>query len=93
MSHQAELEKTLAALAIHEKHAALVCLCRSLAEQLDGAGSTPSSRLSSAYLSALRYLSRTTEVASVESTASSTLRELRARHTPPKRSSNVGNPA
>lgn len=63
---QEALERTIAAGAnlISEKHAALLALCRELAKQLDEAGSAggPSTRLSAAYLSALKDLGRVLNV-------------------------------
>lgn len=44
----------MAAAALGDRHAALVQLCRSLAVQLDTAGESASTRLTAAYLSALK---------------------------------------
>lgn len=56
------LERTIAAGAgvLTDKHAALLALCRELAKQMDedAMGSTPSTRLIAAYLSALKDLGR-----------------------------------
>lgn len=63
---QDALERTIAAGAnlISEKHAALVMLCRELADQMDEASSAcgPSTRLSAAYLSAFKDLGRVSNV-------------------------------
>lgn len=63
---QEALERTIAAGAnlISEKHAALLALCRELAGQMDEASSVsgPSTRLSAAYLSALKDLGRVLNV-------------------------------
>lgn len=63
MDRQREaLERTIAAGGgvLTDKHAALLALCRELAEQMDGepAESPPSTRLIAAYLSALKDLGR-----------------------------------
>lgn len=59
---QDALERTIAAGAgvLTDKHAALLALCRELAEQMDGdpSESPPSTRLIAAYLSALKDLGR-----------------------------------
>lgn len=58
------LEATIAAGAgiLTDKHAALLALCRQLADQMDGAAydddGGPSTRLAAAYLSALKDLGR-----------------------------------
>lgn len=40
------------------KHAALIALCRLLADQIDGSGSEATNRLTAAYLSALKDVER-----------------------------------
>lgn len=49
-----ESDKKLAA----SKHAALVALCRLLADQIDGSGAEATNRLTAAYLSALKDVER-----------------------------------
>lgn len=60
--HQEALERTIAAGTgvLTEKHAALVALCRDLAQQMDATTPDigPTTRLSAAYLSALKDLGR-----------------------------------
>lgn len=60
MAHVDALERTLdhTGLAGKAEHAALVELCRTLARQMDAAGEDPSTRLTAAYLSALKDVTR-----------------------------------
>lgn len=60
MTHSDALERTLAhgGLTNNDQHAALVALCRTLAGQMDDAGAEASTRLTAAYLSALKDLGR-----------------------------------
>lgn len=60
MTHIDALERTLAhgGLVTQAEHAALVELCRTLARQMDAAGAEASTRLTAAYLSALKDVSR-----------------------------------
>ena len=55
MTHVEALEVALEAINPGPRHSALVGLCRSLAQKMDGAG-TPGDRLLATYLSALRAL-------------------------------------
>ncbi|MBT2566570.1 hypothetical protein J7I84_08700 [Arthrobacter sp. ISL-85] len=59
-AHLAAVEAsiTAAADALNGRHAALLQLVRTLARQMDAAGADPSTRLSAAYLSALKDLGR-----------------------------------
>jgi hypothetical protein len=52
------------------QHAPLVELCRTLAAQMDAAGSEPSTRLTAAYLSALKDLRRAFDDVPVRPTSS-----------------------
>lgn len=60
MTHVDALERTLThgGLATKDEYAALVELCRTLARQMDDAGAEASTRLTAAYLSALKDVSR-----------------------------------
>jgi hypothetical protein len=75
------LERTIKAGAgiLSDKHAALVALCRELAGQMDDAGYDvgPSTRLSAAYLSALKDLGRALAVPVVKAKVGGKLSELR----------------
>lgn len=51
---------TSSRLVEHAEHGPLVELCRTLARQMDAAGDEPSTRLSAAYLSALKDVRRAT---------------------------------
>lgn len=60
-THRAALERTLKVSKndLSDRHAALVELCRELADQMDGAGDDgPASRHTASYLSALKDLDR-----------------------------------
>ena len=63
MSVSKALEVTLASDARYaaDAHAALVSLCRVLADQIDDAGDAVSTRLTAAYLSALKDLAKVRE--------------------------------
>ncbi len=60
--HSAAVAKALheSRLATMPAHAPLIELCRTLAAQMDAAGAEPSTRLTAAYLSALKDLRRAT---------------------------------
>ena len=84
MSNVKELEVTIAALDIQPIDAALVELCRITARQMDSADGQPSTRLAAIYLSLLRNL-RKIGTAPAASGTLTTLREMRPRPTPSKR--------
>jgi hypothetical protein len=75
------LERTIKAGVgiLTDKHAALLALCRELAGQMDDAGyeAGPSTRLSAAYLSALKDLGRALAVPVVKERAGGKLSQLR----------------
>jgi len=62
MKHAEAVEAAIAdtRLSTVPQHAPLVELCRTLAAQMDAAGAEPSTRLTAAYLSALKDLRRAT---------------------------------
>lgn len=62
MAHLEAIEAAMTSsrLTEHAEHAPLVELCRTLARQMDAAGDEPSTRLSAAYLSALKDVRRAT---------------------------------
>ena len=72
---------TSSRLTEYQEHAPLVELCRTLARQMDAAGDEPSTRLSAAYLSALKDVRRAT-VTLPAKTSTSKLGHLRAANKP-----------
>ncbi len=64
---------------LNSTHGPLLELCRTLSSQMDAAGEEPSTRLSAAYLSALKDLTRA-QAASSETPASGKVAKLRALH-------------
>lgn len=60
------------------RHAPLVELCYTLAGQMDSAGGEPSTRLTAAYLSALKDLRRAVDAQKSVGELSPRLRQLRA---------------
>lgn len=81
-AHRTAIEKTLRAggRALDDRHAALVELCRALAAQMDSAGDAgPSSRVSAAYLSALKDLNRALLATAPRQTGGSRLTLLQER--------------
>ena len=86
MTHREALEEALeeSGLRSRREHAALVALCRTLAVQMDDAAAGPSTRLTAAYLSALKDVRRAiTELPPVR-TAPNRLDQLRARREVPR---------
>lgn len=79
MSHLEALEQTLTAVGrpMTTTHRALAELGRTLAQQMDAAGADPSTRLSAAYLSALKDIGRVTVGSAAVSGRAQRLRELR----------------
>lgn len=77
MTHASELEATIAAIRPGARHAALVALCRDVANQMDAAAGSPTNRLSAVYLSCLKDLARAT---TATKTSGSKLGQLRATH-------------
>lgn len=75
------MERTITAGAgiLTDRHAALLALCRELAGQMDDAGyeAGPSTRLSAAYLSALKDLGRALAVPLVKEKVGGKLSHLR----------------
>lgn len=65
-THGEALEETLASVHLGPQHAALAELCRTLAAQMDAAGDEPSTRLTAAYLSALKDVARVKAKGAVE---------------------------
>ena len=81
MSQREALETTIAAGqgTLGDRHAALVELCRVLADQMDAAGDAgPSGRVVASYLSALKDLGRAFGKAGPKSSAGSKLARLQA---------------
>ena len=67
-------------LARLDRYAPLLELCRVLARQMDGAGDAPSTRLSAAYLSALKDLGRAVQAMPATPREVSRVARLRALH-------------
>lgn len=80
MSHEKALERSIEGMSaqVGDQDAALLELCRTLARQMD-AVAEPSTRLTAAYLSALKDLGRISGKRPHKSTGRSRLDELRAR--------------
>ena len=83
MKHEKAIEAaiTITRLGTMDEHGPLLELCRTLAGQMDAAGSEPSTRLTAAYLSALKDLRRASAEMPPrrEPGKLAELRELRAR--------------
>lgn len=81
MSHRKAIDKAVRSEAVlrTSRYAPLVELCRVLADQMDAAGDEPSTRLSAAYLSALKDLGRAVSATAVTAPQGASVAEMRNR--------------